>query len=111
MEKTIRIGNEELKISSSLRTIIDYKSVFGKDLFKDIERLNSSGNDISGMSDVINVLFQLIYILHRPFTKKSYEEFMEGFDFSIINDEKAMKEKTDVFSNLFQSDKKKEQNP
>lgn len=111
MEKVIKIGNEELKISSSLRTIIDYKTVFGKDLFSDIEKLNTSGNDLSAMSDVINVLFQLIYVLHRPYTKKSYEEFLEGFDFSIINDEKAMKEVTDAFSGLFQSNGKEPTNP
>ncbi len=111
MERTIKIGNEELKIASSLRTIIDYKNVFGKDLFSDIEKLNKDNESISNMSDVINVLFQLIYILHKPFTKKSYEEFLEGFDFSIINDENALKEITDVFSSLFQSGKKEEVKP
>ena len=111
MEKTIRIGDEELKLSSSLRTIIDYKNVFGKDLFADIEKLNTSENNLSSMSDVINVLFQLVYIMHRPYTKKSFEEFMEGFDFSVINDEKTMKEITEVFSGLFQSNKKENSNP
>lgn len=106
MERTIRIGNEELKIASSLRTIIDYKHVFGKDLFSDISKLNEGSDNVSNMSDVINVLFQLIYILHKPYTKKSYEEFLEGFDFSILNDEKAMKEVTDVFASLFQESSK-----
>lgn len=111
MEKTIRIGEEDLKLSSSLRTIIDYKNVFGRDLFADIEKLNGTDNSLSQMSDVINVLFQLIYIMHRPYTKKSFEEFMEGFDFSVISDEKAMKEITDVFSGLFQTEKKQKANP
>ena len=111
MEKIIRIGEEDLKLSSSLRTIIDYKNIFGKDLFADIEKLNASDNSLSTMSDVINVLFQLVYVMHRPYTKKSFEEFMEGFDFSVISDEKTMKEITDVFSGLFQSDKKQKSNP
>lgn len=111
MEKTIRIGEEELKVSSSLRTIIDYKNVFGRDLFADIDKLNGTGDGLSHMSDVISVMFQLVYIMHRPYTKKSYEEFMEGFDFSVISDEKTMKEITEVFSGLFQSDKSKKANP
>lgn len=103
MEKVIRIGNQELKISSSLRTIIEYKRIFGKDLFSDIEKLNTDSKDLGAMSDVISVLFQLIYVLHKPFTNKSFEEFLDGFDFSVINDEDAMKEVTEAFSGLFQS--------
>lgn len=103
MERTINIGGIEVRVATSLRTILDYKHEFGEDLFKDIAKLNTSSKDISEISDVINVLFQLIYVMHKPFTKKSYPEFLEQFDFNVISDEVTLKEVTSVISTLFQS--------
>ena len=38
MEKTIKLGENELKLRSSLLTIITYKNTFGSDLFNDVQK-------------------------------------------------------------------------
>ena len=39
MEKVIKLGDKEYKLHSSLFTIIDYRNVFGSELFSDIKKL------------------------------------------------------------------------
>lgn len=86
MEKTIKIQEKELKLKSSLFTIIAYKNTFGTELFSDISVLDklSNKNDLSVLSTVIDVIFKMTYILHKPYTKKTYDEFLNEFDFSIF---------------------------
>ena len=83
MERKIIIGEKELQVRSSLFTIIDYKNTFGSDLFMDVTSLNASKQN-ADISQVIKVLFQIIYILHKPFEKKTFDEFLNDFDFSIF---------------------------
>lgn len=100
MEKLIIIGDKELKVRSSLFTVIEYKSIFGSDLFNDVAKISASENDIS---NVIKVLFQIIYVLHRPFDKDTFEEFISSFDFAILNDTKALEEISSVIGELLGS--------
>lgn len=100
MEKLIVIGDKELKVRSSLFTVIEYKSIFGSDLFNDVAKISASENDIS---NVIKVLFQIIYVLHRPFDKDTFEEFISSFDFAILNDTKALEEISSVIGELLGS--------
>ena len=107
MEKTIKIGEQELTLRSSLLTIITYKNTFGSDLFNDVSKLNvSRKNGISNPTHVIQILFQIIYALHKPFTKKNFEEFLNDFDFSIISDVKALEELARVIGDLLGTIKK-----
>lgn len=85
MEKTIVIGKEEIRLKSSLFTIISYRSVFGTELFSDIKKLESLNKDQTDAALVIDVLFRIIYILHKPFTNKSYDEFLMNLDFSLLS--------------------------
>ena len=98
MEKTIKIGEKELKLRSSLFTIIEYKNNFGTDLFNDVNKVSVSKND--EISGVIQTLFQIIYVLHKPFEKQSFEEFLSDFDFSILNDTEALGNITNVIGEL-----------
>lgn len=88
MEKTISIQGQEFKLKSSLFTIIAYKNAFGSELFSDIAVLDKLSNkdDLSHLSIVIDVIFRITYILHKPFTKSSYDEFLQSFDFSVLSD-------------------------
>ena len=93
MDRKINIGEKELDLRSSLLTIIAYKSTFGTDLFEDISNLavvQEGDSGISNISTVIRVLFQIIYILHKPFTQQNFEQFINEFDFSILSDTKAL---------------------
>ncbi len=89
MEKTIKLNGEELRLKSSLFTIIEYRSIFGTELFKDITKLEQDEQE-GNITEVLEVLFKIIYVLHKPFTKKSYEEFMQGLDFDVLSDVKEL---------------------
>jgi hypothetical protein len=90
MEKTINLRGEDLKLRSSLFTIISYRSVFGTELFSDIKKLENLNKDETDAALVIDILFRIIYILHKPYTKKSYDEFLMDLDFSVISDVKEL---------------------
>ena len=87
MEKVIKLGEKEYKLHSSLFTIIDYRNVFGSELFSDIKKLEK-GKDIKeeDFSLVIDTIFRIIYVLHRPFNKTSYNDFLMALDFGILSD-------------------------
>jgi hypothetical protein len=87
MEKTLKLGEKELKLHSSLFTIIDYRNVFGTELFSDIKKLEKGKNiKEEDFSLVIDTIFRIIYVLHRPFSKTSYNDFLMSLDFSILSD-------------------------
>lgn len=88
MEKVIKLGGNEVKLHSSLFTIIQYRSVFGSELFSDIKKLETvkQGHE-EDFSLIIGTIFKIIYILHRPFTNKSYDEFLMGLDFSVLSNQ------------------------
>ena len=86
MEKTLKLGEKEYKLHSSLFTIIDYRNVFGSELFSDIKKLEKSNNiKEEDFSVVIDTIFRIIYVLHRPFSKTSYNDFLMSLDFSILS--------------------------
>ena len=90
MEKTINLRGEDLKLRSSLFTIISYRSVFGTELFSDIKKLERLNKDETDAALVIDILFRIIYILHKPYTKKSYDEFLMDLDLSVLSDVKEL---------------------
>lgn len=83
MEKTVILNGEPLKLKSSLFTIIEYRNVFGTELFSDIKNMEANTKE-EDAGKVIDVLFKIVYILNRPFTNQSYDEFLMDLDFSIL---------------------------
>lgn len=86
MEKTIKLGDTELKLQSSLFSIIEYKKVFGKELFNDVKIIDTVKDKEEGFSEIIDVVFKITYILNRPYSKQSYDDFLKSLDFSVISD-------------------------
>jgi len=87
MEKVIKLGEKEFRLHSSLFTIIDYRNVFGTELFSDIKKLDKGKNlKDEDFSLVIDTIFRIIYVLHRPFSKTSYNDFLMSLDFSVLSD-------------------------
>ncbi|MGI6645029.1 MAG: hypothetical protein ACOX28_04755 [Bacilli bacterium] len=86
MERTVKLNGKELRLASSLFTIISYRNVFGTELFDDVEKLDkamqTNKNDVGRF---IDVLFRLIYVLHKPFYSESYDKFLQTFDFSVLS--------------------------
>lgn len=113
MDSIIKIGDRELPVHASLKTLIDYKSTFGTDLFEDLDKIqNIKSDSIGSLSGVINTSFQIIYILHKPYAKeKTFVEFMDTFEFGVFQSTEAMNELTGVFGLLFPGTKEQSKNP
>lgn len=104
MEKTIKLGGNEVKLHSSLFTIIEYKNVFGSELFSDIKKLETvkSGQE-EDFSLIIGTIFKIIYILHRPFSKKTYDEFLMALDFSVLTNQDELEALTSTITSMLGS--------
>ena len=110
MEKLIKIAGRELPVHVSLKSLIDYKSTFGTDFFEDIDKIqNIDNNSIASLSSVINVSFQIIYILHKPYCKeKNFADFLDSFEFGVFQNTESLNEVVKVFNLLFPSKSKGE---
>lgn len=113
MDSIIKIGGRELPVHASLKTLIDYKSTFGTDLFEDLDKIqNIKSDSIGSLSGVINTSFQIIYILHKPYAKeKTFSEFMDTFEFGVFQSTESMNELTGVFGLLFPGTKEQSKSP
>jgi len=102
MEKTLRIQDKDYKLKSSLFTIISYKNTFGSELFSDISVLDqlSQHNNLSALSTVIDVIFRITYILHKQFTKSSYDEFLQEFDFTVLSNTQELESIANTIAEL-----------
>lgn len=102
MERKIIIGNKELRVRSSLFTIIAYKNEFGTDLFQDVSKMDIKDEEgkTPDISVVIRTLFQVIYILNKPFNKAAFDEFLMDFDFDVLSDTETLTKTMQVVGEL-----------
>jgi hypothetical protein len=112
MEKTIKLGGKDYKLRSSLFTIISYRGVFGSELFSDVKKLDGiKAKSEEEISVLIDTIFKITYILHKPFTDKTYDEFLNEFDFSIITNVDELQSLAKVIGELLGSVRKPEGTP
>ena len=53
-------------------------------MFSDIKKMDITSDEDAGK--VIDVLlFKIVYILNRPYTKQSYDDFLTNLDFNILS--------------------------
>ena len=58
MERTVKLNGKELRLASSLFTIISYRNIFGSELFDDVEKLEKAmETNKSDVGRFIDVLF------------------------------------------------------
>ena len=101
MEKTLKLGDKDYRLHSSLYTIIDYRNVFSTELFNDIRKLEkSSAKKEEDLSTVIDTIFRIIYILHRPFYKQSYNDFLMSLDFSLLSNQGELENLTNAIGEM-----------
>jgi len=101
MEKTLKLGDTDYRLHSSLFTIIDYRNVFSTELFSDIKKLEkSSTQKEDDLSTVIDTIFRIIYVLHRPFSKQSYNDFLMSLDFSILSNQSELENLTNTIGEM-----------
>ena len=104
MEKVVTLGGKELKLASSLFTIISYRQVFGTELFTDINTLDKAlQKNKDDVGKFIDILFRIVYILHNPFTSDTYDKFMQGFDFAVLNRTEELNNLANVIAELLGS--------
>lgn len=107
MEKTVVIQGKEYKLKSSLGTVLKYREIFGTELFSDVKIIDSlKGKAEDEISRIINVIFRITYVLHRPYTDKTYDQFLDDLDFSIIGDPKALDELAKAIGELIKVENK-----
>lgn len=107
MEKTVKLNGKELRLASSLFTIISYRSVFGSELFDDVEKLEKAlSTNKTDVGRFIDVLFRLIYVLHKPFYNDSYDYFLQSFDFSVLTNIEELTNLANVIGELLGEVKK-----
>lgn len=110
MEKTVVIQGKEYKLKSTLGTVLKYREIFGTELFSDVKVIDSlKGKAEDEISRIIDVIFRITYVLHRPYTDKTYDQFIDDLDFSIIGDEKALDELARAIGELIKIDQKSTQ--
>jgi len=108
MEKVLKLGDKEYRLHSSLFTIIDYRNVFSTELFSDIKKLEKSNlKNEEDISQVIDTIFRIIYVLHRPFSKTSYNAFLMSLDFSILSNQDELQVLTETIGEMLGSFQKK----
>jgi hypothetical protein len=101
MEKILKLGEKEYRLHSSLFTIIDYRNVFSTELFSDIKKLdNSKAKKEEDLSTVIDTIFRIIYVLQRPFSKQSYNDFLMSLDFSILSNQDELENLTNTIGEM-----------
>ena len=85
MEKTVKLNGEDIRLKSSLFTIIEYRSTFGTELFSDVTKLESSEKE-GNVSEVLEVIFKIVYVFTNPSLKKAMKSFYKGIDFTLLSD-------------------------
>jgi len=101
MEKTLKLGDTDYRLHSSLFTIIDYRNVFSTELFGDIKKLEKSNTKKEeDLSTVIDTIFRIIYVLHRPFSKQSYNDFLMSLDFSLLSNQNELENLTNTIGEM-----------
>lgn len=108
MEKTLRLGDKDYRLHSSLFTIIDYRNVFGSELFSDIKKLEKGkSNKEEDLSLIIDTIFKIIYVLHRPFSKQSYNDFLMSLDFGLLSNSDELEKLTTTIGEMLGTFQKK----
>jgi len=101
MEKLLKLGDKDYRLHSSLYTIIDYRNVFSTELFSDIKKLEKANTKKEDdISIVIDTIFRIIYVLHRPFNKQSYNDFLMSLDFSVLSNQSELENLTNTIGEM-----------
>lgn len=90
MEKTIKIGTKEFKMSSSAYTIVKYKNDTGRSLLQDLQDFQTKYKelldgevDLTQIDDLVETLLRIAYIMTNENDKSqatSFEEFLKQID-------------------------------
>ena len=96
MEKTVMVGDKEVKLKSTAAIPRMYRTMFGSDIFVDLQKLrqsyaeNVNRKDASGLSIVDLTIFENVaYCMAKhadPSIPSTIDLWLEGFDMFSIYD-------------------------
>lgn len=74
MEKTIKIGNKEVKMKATAATPIHYRNVFkGHDMLKELGQMDGDNFDTE-------MYLRLMFIMSGEFRNMEFEEWLDQFE-------------------------------
>lgn len=87
MERTISIDGRDVKFKASAATIRSYRSLFGRDLLMDFQKLQGATSTGSLSADTLEIFENLAYTMAKqadPSIPDTADEWLDSFDmFSI----------------------------
>lgn len=98
MDKLIKLGGKDFKLSSSTFTIILYHSKFDRDMFQDLMELSQNKN----LGGIILTLTRIIYTLAYPNlkTEQTFEEFVQELPINLFSNDKEVNKLVEVLTEL-----------
>ena len=98
MDKLIKLGGKDFKLSSSTFTIILYHSKFDRDMFQDLMELSQNKN----LGGIILTLTRIIYTLAQPNlkTEQTFEEFVQELPINLFSNDKEVNKLVEVLTEL-----------
>jgi len=101
MERTAKLNGKDIQLSSSLFTIISYRQIFGSELFEDVDKLDKAlQKNKNEIGKFVDILFRIIYVLHKPYTNDTYDQFLQKLDFAVLSDTKELEDLVKVIGEL-----------
>ena len=91
MEKTIQIGEKEIRFKATARTPLLYRTLLKRDLFKDIGKLKSFYEEVGDKeidisevdTEMVNIIQMMAYAMAKTADSSvtsDYGEWLDGFD-------------------------------
>lgn len=91
MEKTIQIGEKEIRFKATARTPLLYRTMLKRDLFKDIGKLKSFYDEVGDKeidisevdTEIINIIQMMAFAMAKTADSSitsDYGEWLDGFD-------------------------------
>lgn len=86
MLKTVRIGQKDYDLKSSAYTMFGYKNHTGRELLKDVSKLNrlqGQADQFEALGELLEIAEQLAYVMYqenKANPRISFEAFLEDMD-------------------------------
>lgn len=111
MQKSIKLGDKEFTLSSTVFTVIDYKKTFDSDIFQDLEEITNIEIKVSSMTDILLTILRIVYSLAKPNFEQqmSFDRFLQIIPLDEALDEKGLGDLITTITELLTP--KKETNP
>lgn len=83
MEKTIKIGEQEIRLKATAATPLHYRNVFkGHDLMKDLMKIGECDENLENID--LGIFERMVYIMSGAFKTESLADWLDKFEMTDI---------------------------